>query len=75
MASITLTISDAKYNEFKEAFLKVSPIPTNPDTELPLYTENQWVKEWIIRLIRKRYKQGREELARKTAVIDDNIIS
>jgi hypothetical protein len=75
MASITLTIPDEKYDEFKEAFLTMNPVPTDPDTELPLYTENQWVKEWLIRLVKKRYKQGREELARQAASYDDDIVN
>ncbi len=75
MASITLTIPDAKYDEFKEAFLKVNPVPLDPDTELPLFTDNQWVKEWIVRMIKKRYNQGKEQLARETTVIDKDIIS
>lgn len=75
MASITLTIPDAKFDEFKEAFIKINPIPTDPDTELPLYTENAWVKQWVLNTIKERYKQGGEELAREVAIIDNDIVS
>lgn len=75
MASITLTIPDAKFEDFKEAFLKVNPIPENADTQLPLFTENAWIKEWIKRILKKRYRQGKEQLAREAAVIDNDIIS
>ena len=75
MASMTLTIPDAKFNEFKEAFLVMNPVPVNPDTELPLFTDGEWIKEWIIRIVKKRYKQGREELARRKVVVDNGVIN
>lgn len=74
MASITVTIPDAKFAKFKKAFIKMNPIPEDPDTQEPLFAENEWIKEWIKRVLFKRYKQGREALARETAVIDNDVL-
>jgi len=42
MASITLTIPDEKYPEFKKNFLHCHPLPSGSEA-----TEDEWVKKWL----------------------------
>ena len=72
MADITFTIPDEKLVDFKEAFLKIYPVPDDYEG-----TENQWLKECIKRIIIRIYKAGIDQIEEEKVnpVYDENIIS
>lgn len=74
MPSITYTIPDEKFAEFKEGFLKCCPVPALPDTG-PLYTENEWIREWGWRQFVNQYKRGKRQMASEQAVIDEGVVT
>jgi len=76
MPSITLTISTEKYQDFKDGFLKINPVPID-DNGNPEMTENNWIVFRIKEIIKKDYERGKTLLAREAAdpTIDENIIT
>jgi hypothetical protein len=74
MASVTITIPDAKLAEFKVGFLKCNPVPTDEDTGDPLFTEDAWMKEWARREYLKMYSRGKRQIATETATLDNDIV-
>ena len=74
MASITITIPDAKLTEFKSGFLKRQPVPVDNDTGEPEMSENAWIKEWVKQQLLHYYKSGKKQLAQEAASIDQNIV-
>lgn len=77
---ITITIPGAKVQEFRTGFLAMCPVPTiqdpnDPATIIPQFTEKQWIKEWIIRDLKRAYRHGKRKLAREAAQIDDEVIN
>ncbi len=77
MAKITFTIDDAKLAEFKAGFLKKHPVPIDEDTEVPEFTDNEWLKEWGKRAYINAYRTGKKKIAQDTIapVTDDNIVN
>jgi len=81
MPDITLSITTAKLAEFKSGFLKLYPVPVETDASSstfgqPFYTENDWLKEKIKRIVIRDYKRGKELLAKEAAfTTDDNIVT
>ena len=76
---ITITIPNAKLNEFKTGFLAQLPIPQVPieeDSEEMenAYTELQWFKKHLIEYAILEYRRGKTKLAREAAEIDTNIL-
>ena len=83
MASVTFEIPDAKFAEFKEAFLLGLPVPIRPPDILnlkpepvPEMTDNEWIKEAGRRFYIKAYRKGRAILRDQAhpAVVDDGIL-
>jgi len=66
MPSMTFTIAPEKYAEFKGAFLLAHNVPIDTDTQMPLMTEEEWIKEWGRRQYWQAYRAGRR-LARDRA--------
>ena len=62
MVSITLTIDDAKYSDFKLAFLRTKPVPLDEEG-VPSHTENQWIKKVIKDFMFKYYSDGKKILS------------
>lgn len=77
MANITFNIPDSKINEFKTGFLRACPVPTELVLAVPtpLYTENEWIKEWGRRQLKDAYERGKRLLLQDTAQIDGSIIT
>lgn len=75
MINFSLSIEDHKFAEFKTRFLVSTPVPIDEETGEPLFTENQWIKEYARRHMQGRYRKGKIKEAQGNAVIDDNIIS
>ena len=63
MVKVTYTISDDKYEEFKQYFLITNPVPQDDETGKPLFTENQWVKEAGRLFFINSVKRGKRKLA------------
>ena len=76
MPSFTLTVSNAKFNEFKEAFLAHVPVPLD-ENEQPTMAENAWIKSVIIRKVKSVYREGRLILHRQQSkpTVDEDIIT
>lgn len=79
MAEIILTIPNEKLTEFRTGFLVMCPVPIDNDPESetyrqPLFTELQWLKEWIRRDVIRAYKHGKIKLAQEAAQIDEGVI-
>ena len=76
MVSVTFTIDDEKFEEFKIGFLKSTPIPLDEETGIPIYTENQWIKEWGLLMYKRSYRAGKILIARETTspTLDEDII-
>lgn len=67
MSKITFTISEDKFEEFKEGFLKCQPTPKD-------MTDNEWIKEWGKQQYIRVYRIGKQQIAREHAIIDENIV-
>ena len=79
MAEVTISIPDEKLAEFEIGFLAKCPVPIDedPDSETygkPLFTEGQWIKEWIKRDLLRAYRHGKHQLATEAAQIDTEVI-
>lgn len=76
MANFTITVPDPKLQDFKDGFLKVQPVPIGSDGN-PTMTENQWIRHWILEVLRHNYRTGKQLLAQEAAVpvIDNDIVS
>jgi hypothetical protein len=74
---VTITIPNAKLNEFKTGFLKENPVPIDEETGLPAMTEIQWLKAWIIGELKREYASGKRRIAIESSVvvIEDNGIT
>ena len=78
MPSIILTIED----EFKVGFLAHHPIPlildpSKPDdlsAFIPEFTEDDWVKEYTIRILMGEYRNGKDKFAKDSIVYGKNLI-
>lgn len=59
---ITITIDDAKVDEFKEAFLTVYPAPHDLETGEQLMADNPWIKKRIVTWLKSRFRKGKRKL-------------
>lgn len=76
MANITITIPDAKVQRVLNAIEGLHPIPTDGITGTPLFTQGQWAREWLKRLLRKTVAQWETQEAQRAAAVpeDDTIV-
>ena len=79
MKSITLTATDANYNESIPGFLHQHPIPMrpnldstrkNPLPDIPQYTTAQWVKKQLEDWYYRESRHGLEKIASETVTLD-----
>ena len=77
----TLRVPASKVNEFKTAYIAENPVQlqlvsdANGVFELePVCSDAVWIKRDIKKYIFEQYRQGKEKLAKQSAVIDPNII-
>jgi len=87
MAIIAITIPDDRVINFKLKFLKVYPntelklkagtVPNpitgeySPFDYEHKYTDNQWIKEWVVRNLKRAYKVGENQLYQNNLVSTD----
>lgn len=74
MAQVIYTIQDGKLDEFKIGFLKVYPIPIDEDTDDPIMTENEWIKECGKQFFISKYRKGKKLLGQEQAIFVENLI-
>ena len=79
MAQIILIVPNEKLVEFRTGFLAMCPIPIDNNSESetygqPLFTELQWLKEWIRRDVIRAYKHGKRKLAQEAAQVDEGVV-
>ena len=74
MATVTLTISDNKYTEFKTAYLRQHPMPLDSEGQ-PTMTEAVWIKQCIMTGIISDYRIGKQLLAQDSIVLGADLIS
>jgi len=73
MISITYTISNDKYDKYKESFLIAHPIPRDIEGN-PIMGAGEWIKKWGLIQFKNAYKCGARMLAERNAIIDESII-
>ena len=87
MAIIAITIPDDKGIDFKLKFLKAYPntelklkagaVPNpitgeySPSDYEQKYTDNQWIKEWVVRNLKRAYRIGENQLYQEGLVSID----
>ncbi|MHA1288780.1 MAG: hypothetical protein ACTSPB_15405 [Candidatus Thorarchaeota archaeon] len=71
--TITVTIDDEKLAEYREAFLRVRPIPVD-NTGKPLFTEAQWFKQVIKDFIISTFRQGKILIEREKISVPDSTV-
>ncbi len=80
--TIIFTIATADVADFKAGFLERCPIrmisdPNGSIASIPEFTDKEWDKwvgKWMAQEAWRVYDQGQKLLAKKTAVVDPNII-
>jgi hypothetical protein len=73
---IVLNIEDDNDIKFRKAFLRVHPIPNNPETGLEEMTTNEWIRKWTVNKLQEVYNEGVRKLeVDKIYIIRENIIS
>lgn len=75
MVSLSYTIQDAKYSDFKLGFLKSRPVPKL--NNVAIMTDDEWIQEQIKTFCLNHYINGKRMRAVETATptVDRNIIS
>ena len=76
MATVTFTISAANLTRVKAAMKELYPIPVDEDGD-PEFTDNEWAKEAVRRLIRRDVARYEQKTGRDAVVYseDDGIAS
>ena len=74
MAVITFTIQDSKLPRVVSAIKGLHPIPTDINGQ-PLFTENQWAKEYYRRMIVGDVMAWERQVAAGNVTSDDSIAS
>jgi hypothetical protein len=75
MPSITYTVTQSDYSDFKQSFLTAFPVPVEPFTGANLFTDEAWIKEWGKRTFLHAYKRGKKMIAESNAVINETIVT
>ena len=72
--TITITIPDAKVATAKTGFLKIYPNTEMTEDEVPvaLYTDAQWIREQIRRLIIRDVRRGLQMVANEAASVEND---
>ena len=73
-AIITITIPDAKVATAKTGFLKIYPNTEMTEDEVPVakYTDVQWIREQVRRLIIRDVRRGLQMVANEAASVADD---
>lgn len=66
-------IDEAHYDEFKTAFLEAAPNRELNARGALVFTDDEWVREWIKRIVQAQYERGVGILASKNAMRRNNI--
>lgn len=76
MANISFTIENTKLPRILAAMKGLYPIPIDKD-ENPLFTDNQWAKEAVRRLVVRDVARWETFIAKEAATVkpDDSIIT
>ena len=74
MANMTLSIADAKLPAFKAGFLETNPVPLGAG-DVPLYTENEWIKVWAKQQLINAYRLGVQTKAVANVTVDNDIVT
>ena len=80
-ASITLTIPNEKLEEVTENILTIYPNSekdkTDPENPVAKYTDNQWLREILIRFVKTTNARGKQVKEQKaiTYTLDDTVAS
>jgi hypothetical protein len=68
--SLSITIPENKVEKIRKGFLRVRPIPVDPETQVPLYTLKQWVTLVLSEYLQRLALSGLKQIAHD-AVNDD----
>jgi len=73
-AIITITIPDAKVETAKTGFLKIYPNVEMTEDEIPVekYTDVQWIREQIRRIIIRDVRRGLQMVANEAASVEND---
>jgi len=73
-AIITITIPDAKVATAKTGFLKIYPNTEMTEDEVPvaLYTDAQWIREQVRRMIIRDIRRGLQMVANEAASVEND---
>jgi len=78
---ITITIPNAKLDEFRSGFLITCPIPLvnaaesgDPPDMVPEMNDKAWLKKVIRLHLFDLYRQGKRQLAKEAELIDEGVI-
>lgn len=77
MVDITFKVADDKLPKIQSSFKTIYPIPLNEETQQPLFTDADWVKEVIKKFVIQTEKRGREVTAinnAKATITEDGAI-
>ena len=74
MAQVTITLDDAKLNEFRMGFLAFCPIPEDDNGE-PAMNFQQWIKTYLRNELLSTYRAGKTKLASETVSVDTDMIT
>ena len=72
--TITITIPDAKVETAKTGFLKIYPNVEMTEDEVPVskYTDVQWIREQIRRIIIRDIRRGLQMVANEAASVESD---
>ena len=73
-AIITITIPDAKVETAKTGFLKIYPNVEMTEDEVPVskYTDVQWIREQVRRIIIRDIRRGLQMVANEAASVESD---
>ena len=69
---VTITIPDGKLTEFKVGYLTIYPVPLDEEGT-PTMSENMWIKQKMINLLKRDYKRGKRMLHERAMAELENI--
>lgn len=72
---IVFTIPDAQRQRIIDAIKGLWPIPTDPETREPLFSDGAWAKERIRRTIRDMVYAYESRIATERVIRDDSIVT
>lgn len=72
---IIFTIPDEKLQRVIDAIKGLWPVPIDPETKEPLFSDGAWAKERIRRTIRDMVYAYESRIAMEQVVCDDNLVT